>query len=65
MPLVRHMAQVLENRRGFTASFVNKYNQKHDSLTIIMAWPGQIIQKISYGETKRDIVIDYHPYNNK
>ena len=37
MPLVRHMAQVLENRRGFTASFVNKYNQKHDSLTIIMA----------------------------
>ena len=25
----------------------------------------QVIQKISYGETKRDIVIDYHPNNNK
>ena len=36
MPLVRHMVQVQENRRDFTASFVNKYNLKHDSLTIIM-----------------------------
>ena len=42
--------QVLENRRDFTATFFNHAHQKHHTLTIIMAEPGQIIQKITYGE---------------
>ena len=41
--------QVLENRRDYTATFVNKSYQKRHTLTIIMAEPGQIIQKITYG----------------
>ena len=51
--------QVLENRRDFTISFTNKTHQKHHTLTIIMAEPGQIIQKITYGAPKRDIVIGH------
>ena len=46
--------QVLENRRDFTISFANKTHQKHHTLTIIMAEPGQVIQKITYGEPQRD-----------
>jgi hypothetical protein len=42
--------QVLENRRDFTITFQNTTHQKHHTLTIIMAEPGQIIQKITYGE---------------
>ena len=42
--------QVLENRRDFTTIFNNPSHKKHHTLTIIMAEPGQIIQKITYGE---------------
>ena len=42
--------QVLENRRDETVVFNNPTRKKHHTLTIIMAEPGQVIQKITYGE---------------